>query len=137
MDVLCSHLLADKPTVVIVLHHTFDPDCTVPWSSRYDQHDRIMVDVLFHEDEGLLPGPKNNLAFKKTAEFLKQHGHPARVSNCGRRKCYYSWILWCFNDIIQKYDTETWSNFTVHDVGKHFTSFARYFTRWNMSVHPG
>ncbi|XP_062857971.1 uncharacterized protein LOC134320494 [Trichomycterus rosablanca] len=71
---LCG-LSADKPTVVIVLHHTFDPDSTVPCSSRYDKHNLMMVDVLFHEDEGLLKGPKNNESYNKTANFLKQHGH--------------------------------------------------------------
>ncbi|XP_076867052.1 uncharacterized protein LOC143518461 isoform X5 [Brachyhypopomus gauderio] len=55
-----------KPAVLVVLHHTFDPDYTVPDSSRYvTRENTTTVDCLFHQDCGLA---KN---LKKVVEKLK------------------------------------------------------------------
>uniref|UniRef100_A0AAR2K632 Uncharacterized protein n=1 Tax=Pygocentrus nattereri TaxID=42514 RepID=A0AAR2K632_PYGNA len=49
------HVSDSKPAVLVVLHHTFDPDCTVPDSSSAVTRERTLtVDCLFHEDRGLL-----------------------------------------------------------------------------------
>ncbi|CAM4544311.1 unnamed protein product [Leuciscus chuanchicus] len=44
-----------KLVVLVVLHHTFDPEKTVPDSSRcVNRTDILTVDCLFNEDTGLL-----------------------------------------------------------------------------------
>ncbi|KAG7460921.1 hypothetical protein MATL_G00204080 [Megalops atlanticus] len=46
---------ADKPAILVVMHHTFDPNHTVPDSSRrVTRNDVFVVDCLFHESQGLL-----------------------------------------------------------------------------------
>ncbi|XP_036420264.1 uncharacterized protein LOC118803851 [Colossoma macropomum] len=63
---------ATKPAVLVVLHHTFDPDSTVPDSSRaVSRENTLTVDCLFHEDKGLLQCRRNNTAFEKITEYLK------------------------------------------------------------------
>ncbi|KAB5540019.1 hypothetical protein PHYPO_G00096320 [Pangasianodon hypophthalmus] len=64
----------EKPTVMFVLHHTFNPDYTAPNSSGYDRNNLMMVDVLFHEDSGLLNCSKNNKAIEKAGNYLKKYG---------------------------------------------------------------
>ncbi|KAL7834408.1 hypothetical protein SRHO_G00286550 [Serrasalmus rhombeus] len=47
--------LSDKPAVLVVLHHTFNPDLNLPDSSRtVSRNKTLTVDCLFHEDRGLL-----------------------------------------------------------------------------------
>ncbi|KAM9560595.1 uncharacterized protein ACWYII_019499 [Salvelinus alpinus] len=54
-----------KRVVLVVLHHTFNPDCTVPDSSRLVTRDDILtVDCLFHENQGLLNCPRNKEAVR-------------------------------------------------------------------------
>ncbi|KAL7838616.1 hypothetical protein AOLI_G00270200 [Acnodon oligacanthus] len=63
---------AEKPAVLVVLHHTFDPECTVPdSSSAVDRPGTLAVDCLFHEDRGLLQCRKNDEALGKVAAWLK------------------------------------------------------------------
>ncbi|MCI4389641.1 hypothetical protein PGIGA_G00100630 [Pangasianodon gigas] len=69
-----SRLSDEKPTVMFVLHHTFSPDYNAPNSSDYDRNNLMMVDVLFHEDLGLLNCSKNNKAIKKAGNYLKKYG---------------------------------------------------------------
>ncbi|XP_076866995.1 uncharacterized protein LOC143518405 [Brachyhypopomus gauderio] len=65
-----------KPAVLVVLHHTFDPDRTVPNSSRsVTRENTTTVDCLFHEDCGLLKCLKNEEALKKVVEKLKPQDH--------------------------------------------------------------
>ncbi|XP_036420258.1 uncharacterized protein LOC118803848 [Colossoma macropomum] len=64
--------VADKPAVLVVLHHTFDPEWTVSDSSRaVDRQNTLTVDCLFHEDGGLLQCRKNDEALSVVAEWLK------------------------------------------------------------------
>nr|XP_046225073.1 uncharacterized protein LOC124048386 isoform X3 [Oncorhynchus gorbuscha]XP_046225074.1 uncharacterized protein LOC124048386 isoform X3 [Oncorhynchus gorbuscha] len=52
-----------KGVVLVVLHHSFNPDCTVPDSSRLvTRGDMLTVDCLFHENQGLLDCPRNTEA---------------------------------------------------------------------------
>ncbi|KAM9440420.1 uncharacterized protein Hap1MRO34_025651 [Clarias gariepinus] len=53
-----------KPAVLVVLHHTFDPECVVPESNRtVTRENTITVDCLFHEDQGLLTCKRNSEVF--------------------------------------------------------------------------
>ncbi|CAB1340215.1 unnamed protein product, partial [Coregonus sp. 'balchen'] len=58
---------AGKPVILVVLHHTFDPECVVPDSSRLVTRGDVIltVDCLFHESKGLLVCPRNKKAIKK------------------------------------------------------------------------
>ncbi|XP_076867054.1 uncharacterized protein LOC143518462 isoform X2 [Brachyhypopomus gauderio] len=61
-----------KPAVLVVLHHTFDPDCTVPDSSRsVTRENTTTVDCLFHEDQGLLQCTRNDEALSRVTKHLK------------------------------------------------------------------
>uniref|UniRef100_A0A667ZRQ5 Uncharacterized protein n=1 Tax=Myripristis murdjan TaxID=586833 RepID=A0A667ZRQ5_9TELE len=62
-----------KPVVLVVLHHTFDPDLCVPDSSRIvDRNDVIVaVDCLFYETKGLLKCPRNKMALTKIRKTVK------------------------------------------------------------------
>ncbi|KAK1787234.1 hypothetical protein P4O66_002747 [Electrophorus voltai] len=62
-----------KPVVLVVLHHIFDPDCTVPDSSRWvSRETMITVDCLFYEDQGLLHSEKNNEAFSRVSKWIEE-----------------------------------------------------------------
>lgn len=70
-------MFTDKYVALVVLHHTFDPECSVPDSSRVvnkenkeDPENPLVVDCLFHEDKGLLQCRKNDEAVKKVADWL-------------------------------------------------------------------
>ncbi|KAF5900185.1 butyrophilin-like protein 2, partial [Clarias magur] len=61
-----------KPAVLVVLHHTFDPDCVVPDSSRaVHRQNTITVDCLFHEDMGLLQCYKNHQSLTRITELMQ------------------------------------------------------------------
>ncbi|XP_060719438.1 uncharacterized protein LOC132841192 isoform X2 [Tachysurus vachellii] len=62
----------DKPAVLVVLHHTFNPELIVPDSSRLvNRQNTITVDCLFYEDQGLLKCHKNNEALSKVVNWLQ------------------------------------------------------------------
>ncbi|XP_076867095.1 uncharacterized protein LOC143518488 isoform X2 [Brachyhypopomus gauderio] len=77
-----NHVSESKPAVLVVLHHTFDPNYITPDSSRFvTRKDTITVDCLFHEDQNLLQCPKNYHALSRVTKHLKpqeddkqQHG---------------------------------------------------------------
>ncbi|KAJ7988834.1 hypothetical protein DPEC_G00313300 [Dallia pectoralis] len=56
-----------KSVVLVVLHHTFNPDETVPDSCRVGTREDVIltVDCLFHETIGLLDCPRNNDAISQ------------------------------------------------------------------------
>ncbi|KAM9440985.1 uncharacterized protein Hap1MRO34_026114 isoform 1-T1 [Clarias gariepinus] len=64
-----------KLTVLVVLHHTYDPDCIVQDSNRtvnfYCKINTIAVDCLFHEDVGLLQCHKNDESLFTTSTYIK------------------------------------------------------------------
>ncbi|XP_031648814.1 uncharacterized protein LOC116354035 isoform X2 [Oncorhynchus kisutch] len=55
-----------KDVILVVLHHTFNPDSTVPDSSRLVTRSDVIltVDCLFHESQGLLDCPRNDAAVR-------------------------------------------------------------------------
>uniref|UniRef100_A0A8B9K3C3 Uncharacterized protein n=1 Tax=Astyanax mexicanus TaxID=7994 RepID=A0A8B9K3C3_ASTMX len=67
-----------KDVVLVVLHHTFDPECTVPDSSRsVSRENTLTVDCLFHEDRGILHCSQNEEAFRTVLKLID-----TKVSNC-------------------------------------------------------
>ncbi|XP_067262569.1 uncharacterized protein si:dkey-27p18.3 [Chanodichthys erythropterus] len=64
-----------KLVVLVVLHHTFDPEKIVPDSSKcVTRTDMLTVDCLFYEDGGLLKCQKNSDAYKKVVHWLIEQG---------------------------------------------------------------
>ncbi|XP_064779863.1 uncharacterized protein LOC135504876 [Oncorhynchus masou masou] len=54
-----------KRVVLVAMHHSFNPDCAVPDSSRVvTRGDILTVDCLFHEIQGLLDCPRNTEAVR-------------------------------------------------------------------------
>ncbi|KAK7172858.1 hypothetical protein R3I93_002854 [Phoxinus phoxinus] len=69
-----------KLVVLVVLHHTFDPEKTVPDSSRcVNRTDMLTVDCLFYEDTGLLECQKNSEAFDQAVKWLIEQGRTKGV----------------------------------------------------------
>ena len=69
---LSASFSAGKPVILVVLHHTFNQDYTVPDSSRHvTRNDVILtVDCLFHDSQGgLLKCPLNE---KSVAAIVKE-----------------------------------------------------------------
>ncbi|KAM9440991.1 uncharacterized protein Hap1MRO34_026117 isoform 1-T2 [Clarias gariepinus] len=64
-----------KPAVLVVLHHTFDPECVVPDSSRaVHRENTITVDCLFHEDKGLLQCHRNDESLSTVSDYINPQG---------------------------------------------------------------
>ncbi|XP_072530433.1 uncharacterized protein [Salminus brasiliensis] len=62
---------ANKPVVLVVLYHTFDPESIVPDSSRcVNRANTFTVDCLFHEDRQLLKCSNNDRAIAKVTSHL-------------------------------------------------------------------
>ncbi|XP_056601263.1 uncharacterized protein LOC130418976 [Triplophysa dalaica] len=72
---------ASKLKVLVVLHNTFDPEKTVPDSSRcVNRTDILTVDCLFYEDTGLLKCQKNDDAIDKVVHWLRQQAKSKGVN---------------------------------------------------------
>ncbi|XP_036831728.1 uncharacterized protein LOC110522258 isoform X5 [Oncorhynchus mykiss] len=67
IEAALQQIPAGKPVILVVLHHTFNPDYTVPDSSRLVTRGDVIltVDCLFHENQGLLKCPRNEDAIRK------------------------------------------------------------------------
>ncbi|CAB1424430.1 unnamed protein product [Pleuronectes platessa] len=68
-----SKLPADveiKKLILVVLHHTHDPEYTTPSSSDLSRGFDLKVDCLFHEQKGLLKCPKNDAAIQSVRQEL-------------------------------------------------------------------
>ncbi|XP_071186448.1 uncharacterized protein [Salvelinus alpinus] len=90
-----------KDVILVVLHHTFNPDYTVPDSSRLVTRSDVIltVDCLFHESQGgLLNCPHNDAAVKQIRQKLdmtRSLGFLARILNIvmTRSRGFLAWIL--------------------------------------------
>lgn len=61
----------DKSVILIVLHHTFDPERIVSDSSKFVKRgNTLTLDVLFHEDKGLLECERKSKALKDAANWI-------------------------------------------------------------------
>ncbi|XP_052379667.1 uncharacterized protein LOC118386933 isoform X1 [Oncorhynchus keta] len=67
VEAALQQIPAGKPVILVVMHHTFEPDYTVPDSSRLVTRGDVIltVDCLFHENQGLLECPRNEDAIRK------------------------------------------------------------------------
>uniref|UniRef100_A0AAY4CHZ5 Uncharacterized protein n=1 Tax=Denticeps clupeoides TaxID=299321 RepID=A0AAY4CHZ5_9TELE len=67
-------LTDEKPVVLVVMHHTSDPEYVVPSSSVYVKDRNIFtVDCLFFDDKGMLNCQRNYEAYDKVVQKLKEH----------------------------------------------------------------
>lgn len=69
-----SNISGDKKVVVVALHHTYDPNYTVPNNRKMD--DKLVVNCLFYEKKGLLSCPCNKNARKMVCKELNLPGKP-------------------------------------------------------------
>ncbi|XP_042566305.1 uncharacterized protein LOC105904535 isoform X2 [Clupea harengus] len=75
----------DKPTILVVLHHTLDPDCVVPDSSRFTKkEDMLIVDCLFNEDDGLLRCERNGISQSTMLKWIDTKVSCSKVSLRGK-----------------------------------------------------
>ncbi|XP_046697051.1 uncharacterized protein LOC124380228 isoform X3 [Silurus meridionalis] len=77
-----------KPAILIVLHHTFDPNYIAPDSRLCVNKNTVFaVDCLYHEDEGLLRCPRNDDAIRAVKKHLKIDEHNVDNSriNCAEK----------------------------------------------------
>lgn len=89
VTVIPSLLTAGKPAILVVLHHTFNSDYTVPDSSRLVTREDVIltVDCLFHESKGLLECPRNKEAIRKILD--RPEIQPKVVSYSCQQTTYY------------------------------------------------
>uniref|UniRef100_A0A673FJ41 Uncharacterized protein n=1 Tax=Sinocyclocheilus rhinocerous TaxID=307959 RepID=A0A673FJ41_9TELE len=63
---------ASKPAILMVFHHSFEPDKILPDSSRFiNRRNTLTVDCLFNEDAGLLTCNRNEEALAKIVCHFK------------------------------------------------------------------
>uniref|UniRef100_A0A671L7Y2 Si:dkey-58f10.7 n=1 Tax=Sinocyclocheilus anshuiensis TaxID=1608454 RepID=A0A671L7Y2_9TELE len=63
---------ASKPAILMVFHHSFEPDKILPDSSRFiNRRNTLRVDCLFNEDVGLLKCNRNEKALAKIVCHFK------------------------------------------------------------------
>ncbi|KAF5900182.1 verrucotoxin subunit beta-like isoform X6, partial [Clarias magur] len=117
-----STLPGNRPTVLVVLHHTFDPESVVPDSSRrVNRENTVTVDCLFYEDQGLLQCSKNDEALSKVINWLYIEGiltKPAKqtqsiTTDKGIKNWFSSWGTWTKQENKQSHQ-----NHTVHQLLK-------------------
>lgn len=72
MEAALKNIPGSKPAILVVMHHTFDPDYVIPDTSRFARgRDITVVDILFHEDKGILMSQKNKEAEHKMLEVVQ------------------------------------------------------------------
>ncbi|XP_016409302.1 uncharacterized protein LOC107741190 isoform X2 [Sinocyclocheilus rhinocerous] len=97
-----NYSTGSKLTVLVVLHHTFDPEKVVPDSSRsVNRTDILTVDYLFYEDTGLLKCQKNSDSTNKVLNWLIKQGSERGVKICPRQ-----------NEIHHNIFSSWWSSFS-------------------------
>ncbi|KAG5277068.1 hypothetical protein AALO_G00113200 [Alosa alosa] len=80
-----------KPVILVICHHTFNVDYVVPDSSRsVSLPDVVIVDILFHETQGLLRCLHNDEELKRVTNRLidlgaEYHPLPPPSSSNGSR----------------------------------------------------
>ncbi|XP_029532554.1 uncharacterized protein LOC115139383 isoform X2 [Oncorhynchus nerka] len=95
IEAALKQIPAGKPVILVVLHHTFEPDYTVPDSSRLVTRGDVIltVDCLFYENQGLLECPRNEEAIEKILKSLDKG--PENKDQSARLVCQYlRKILW-------------------------------------------
>ncbi|XP_072549668.1 uncharacterized protein [Salminus brasiliensis] len=76
-----------KTVFLIVLHHTINPDCSVPDSSIFvTRQNTTILDFLFNEDKGLLTCHVNENALLKITDWLEFKGKESPEEEIKRLK---------------------------------------------------
>ncbi|KAL2079297.1 hypothetical protein ACEWY4_025041 [Coilia grayii] len=71
VEAALKEIPGNKPTVLVVMHHTFDPHYVVPDSRKYARRDdMLVVDCLFYEDQGLLRCETNSKAQSTVLKWI-------------------------------------------------------------------
>ncbi|XP_045074741.1 uncharacterized protein LOC123481343 [Coregonus clupeaformis] len=104
-----------KDVILVVLHHTFSPDFTVPDSSRLVTRSDVIltVDCLFHESQGgLLDCPRNDAAVRtilKRLNIQPKIGAEEWISipEQGNRRTRHPGILAVIQSIIMVYQRQS------------------------------
>ncbi|XP_076145057.1 uncharacterized protein LOC143127433 [Alosa pseudoharengus] len=79
MEAALKEIPDSKPAVLAVMHHTCGSDHVTPDTSRFVRGRNIMVvDILFHEDKGILRCPRNTEADNKMLEMVWACSEPGR-----------------------------------------------------------
>lgn len=83
-------LPAGRPVILVVLHHTFDPNYIAPDSKWCMNREGVFtVDVLFHEDEGLLRSLHNDRELKRTTDhLLSLNASPVNFEQLAKKTSY-------------------------------------------------
>lgn len=85
IDATLKKIKDDTPTILVVLHHTFDTEVVVSNSSTFvARENMLVVDCLFYEGKGLLACKKNKEAYKEAAKWLKNRKEA--VGNSSRKQ---------------------------------------------------
>nr|XP_024001229.1 uncharacterized protein LOC112079529 isoform X2 [Salvelinus alpinus] len=85
IEAALQQIQTGKDVILVVLHHTFNPDYTVPDSSRLVTRSDVIltVDCLFHESQGgLLECPHNDAAVSR---ILRKLNIQPKVANPNSR----------------------------------------------------
>ncbi|XP_045067237.1 uncharacterized protein LOC123482719 [Coregonus clupeaformis] len=88
IEAALQQIPAGKPVILVVLHHTFNPDYTVPDSSSLVTRGDVIltVDCLFHETQGgLLECHHNEAAVEDSLKKLNIH--PVTESGSAVSRC--------------------------------------------------
>lgn len=96
---------ASKLTVLVVLHHTFDPEKTISNSSKSVNRENLLtVDCLFYEDTGLLDCQRNSDALEESVNWLIAQGHTVGSSLQQRQT---TWIpaIWSKKNLMCSMNT--------------------------------
>ncbi|KAG5261063.1 hypothetical protein AALO_G00299580 [Alosa alosa] len=61
MEAALKEIPDSKPAILVVMHHTFDTNHVTPNTSRFVRGQKMtVIDILFHEDQGILKCEKNS-----------------------------------------------------------------------------
>uniref|UniRef100_A0AAY4CGG6 Uncharacterized protein n=1 Tax=Denticeps clupeoides TaxID=299321 RepID=A0AAY4CGG6_9TELE len=72
IDAALGKIPESKPVILVLMHHTFDPDYVVPDSRRFvEGRDIYLVDCLFYEDQGLLECSRNHVAHQNILQKIQ------------------------------------------------------------------
>merc|ERR1740131_238720 len=93
MEAAMGEIPDGRPVILVVMHHTFNPDFVIPDCERHVTKSKVwvVVNVLFHESIGLLNCPQNRKADKEISCLLELPGKngweitTSRATSCWER----------------------------------------------------
>ncbi|KAJ8355806.1 hypothetical protein SKAU_G00186000 [Synaphobranchus kaupii] len=74
IDAALGKIPADKPVILVVMHHISDPNHRLyPSSNFVTQSNVFTVDCLFHEAKGFFKSTANDTAVEQTLEHMRKY----------------------------------------------------------------